>query len=410
MQETRRDPVWPTLAVAGLFALCVVWGQHLDPRTLQLDAPPLVGHWDVRVGLRTAVPVAVAVGLWLVVPRVQQLAWRWALLASWAMGAVWAVALASTDGADGFTKPLLLEDDYLHDLPRVGGDYLRTFTDHVQSGPGQWANHVAGHGPLVLLVLKGLSLLGLTGPWPVAVLFIAAGTSACVAVLLTVRRMVDEATARRALPFVALAPGLLWVATSGDALFLGVIAWGIALCALSRPVVAGVVLGLSLFLTYGALPFGLLALVLLRRPLPLAKAAAGVLAVVGAFAALGFWWLDGLHQTYLRVHAGAGGYRPLHYFVLANVAALAVALGPAAPAGLARLRRGNRLLLLVAPLLVGLLVADVTGTMRAEVERIWLPYVPWLLVATATLVHPRRWLALQLVSALVVQLVLRSKW
>ena len=410
MHLSRRDPAWAAVVAAGVFAVAVVWGQHVDPQLRQLDAPPLVGHWDVRLTWRALLPAVAAVALWAAAPRVAALPWRRAVLAAWASAGAWAVALAQTDGAAGFTKPLLLADDYLHDLGRVDGDYLRTFTHHVQSGPGQWANHVAGHGPLVLLVLKALDALGLSGPWPVAVLVVAAGTSACVAVLLAVRAVVDEQTARRALPFVALAPGLLWVATSVDGLFLGVTAWGLALCALSRPVPGGLLLGLSLFLTYGALPLGLLALVLLRRPGRVLRAAVAVVAVAGVFAALGFWWLDGLHQTYLRVHAGAGGYRPLQYFVLANLAALAVAVGPAAAAGLRALRRTDPVWVLVGPLLLGLLVADVTGTMRGEVERIWLPYVPWLLVPAARLAHPRGWLALQLAVALVVQLVLRSKW
>lgn len=410
MELSRRDPVWPALAALCLFAGSVAGGYLVDPRLRQLDAPPLVGHWDVRISPRVLLPLVAGLALWQVAPRVQALPWRRCLLAAWGMAGLWAVALAATDGADGFTRPLLLKDDYLHDLGRFDGSFLSTFTQHIQSGPGQWANHVAGHPPGVPLLLKGLDGIGLHGAWPAAVLFIAAGASATAAVLVTVARVADEATARRALPFVALAPGLLWVATSADALFLGVTAWGLALCALKRPLAAGLVLGSSLFLTYGALPLGLLAFVLLRRPLPLVKAAAGVLSVVALFAVLGFWWFDGLHQTYLRVHAGAGGYRPLEYFAFADLAVLGVAVGPAAFVGLRALGRSHPLWLLVGPLLVALLVADGTGTMRGEVERIWLPYVPWLLAPTALLAHPRRWLALQLVLAFVVQLVLRSKW
>ncbi len=410
MEPTRRDPIWPALAALGFFAATAAAGYLVDPRLRQLDAPPLVGHWDVRVSPRVLLPLFAGSVLWQFAPRVQALPWRRALLTAWGMAGLWAAALAATDGADGFTRPLLLKDDYLHDLPRIDGSFLSTFTQHIQSGPDRWTTHVAGHPPGIPLLLKGLDAIGLAGPWPAAVLFIAVGTSATAAVLLTVARVADQETARRALPFVALAPGLLWVATSADAFFLGVTAWGLALCALRRPFSAGLVLGASLFLTYGALPLGLLAFVLLRRPVPLAKAAAGVVAVFALFASLGFWWFDGLHQTYLRVHAGAGGYRPLEYFAFADLAALGVALGPAAFVGLRSLGRRHALWVLVGPLLLALFVADMTGTMRGEVERIWLPYVPWLLVPTALLAHPRRWLALQLVLAFVVQLVLRSKW
>lgn len=407
---TRRDPLWPAAAAAGLFVVAALWGQQLDPSKLQLDAPPLVGHWDVRIGALVTLPVVAGLLLLYVTPRVQELPWRRALAAGWGMSALWAASLAATDGADGFTKPLRLTDDYLHDVGRVHGDFLRTFTSHVPNGPGKWTTHVGGHPPGVLLLLKGLDAIGLGGAWPEAVVFIAAGTSATMAVLLATRAVAGEQVARRALPFVALVPGVLWIATSADALFLGVTAWGLACCALGRAFLGGLLLGVALVLSYGVLPLGLLALVLLRRPLPVVRAALGVIAVLGTFALLGFWWLDGLHATYQRVHAGAGGYRPLEYFVVADLAALAVAVGPAAFVGLRALGRRHPVWTLVGPVLLGLLVADLSGTMRAEVERIWLPYVPWLLVPTAVLAHPRRWLAVQLGLALTVQLVLRSKW
>ena len=49
---------------------------------------------------------------------------------------------------------------------------------------------------------------------------------------------------------------------------------------------------------------------------------------------------------------------------------------------------------------------------KAEVERIWLPFVPWLLLATAAL--PPGWrragLALQVAAALVVQHLVYTSW
>jgi hypothetical protein len=78
--------------------------------------------------------------------------------------------------------------------------------------------------------------------------------------------------------------------------------------------------------------------------------------------------------------------------------------------GLRSLVRGDRLWWVVAPVLAGVLVADLTGTTRGEVERVWLLFVPWLVVAAARVRHPRPWLAAQLATGLAVQLVLRSKW
>jgi hypothetical protein len=411
--ETRaqaRDQAWPAAAAVLLVVVAGVWGRQLDPHTLQLDAPPLVGVWDLRLSLKVLLPVVVGVGAWQAAPALQQLPWKRLLGASWLLAIAWSVSLALTDGVNGLRGPLLSRDEYLHDVHKsYPGGFLPTFTQHIVDGD-RWTTHVGGHPPGLLLLLKGLDRVGLSGPWPLVILFVGAGTSAVVAVLLTVRTVVDEQTARACAPFLALAPAAIWVAVSADALFLGVTAWGVALLALKRPVAGGLVLGASLFLTYGALPLGLLALAVTRRWKSLIPAAAGVLAVVLGFALAGFWWLDGLQTTYTRVHAGAGGYRPFTYFVVANVAALAVAVGPATAVGLRRLSRRDPLWWLVGAALVGLLVADLSGTARGEVERIWLPYTPWLLVATARLRDPRPWLAAQLAIGLVVQLVLRSKW
>ena len=58
------------------------------------------------------------------------------------------------------------------------------------------------------------------------------------------------------------------------------------------------------------------------------------------------------------------------------------------------------------------LAADLSQMSKAEVERIWLPFVPWLLISCALL--PERWrrvgLAVQVVTALVVQHLLFTGW
>jgi hypothetical protein len=129
-----------------------------------------------------------------------------------------------------------------------------------------------------------------------------------------------------------------------------------------------------------------------------------------AFAVGGFWWFDGLLQTRDRVASGAAGQRPYSYFLFANIAALAIAVGPATVAGLSRLDRGLRWL--AVPALLGIGFADITGLSRGEVERIWLPFMPWLIVAGALLParQHRAWLAAQLVVGLSVQTVVVSLW
>ena len=58
------------------------------------------------------------------------------------------------------------------------------------------------------------------------------------------------------------------------------------------------------------------------------------------------------------------------------------------------------------------LIADATQMSRAEVERIWLPFVPWILLSCALL--PERWrrrgLVLQLAVALAVEHLLQTGW
>jgi hypothetical protein len=59
-----------------------------------------------------------------------------------------------------------------------------------------------------------------------------------------------------------------------------------------------------------------------------------------------------------------------------------------------------------------ILVADLSQMSKAEVERIWLPFVPWMLLGTALL--SERWrrvgFAGQLGFALVVQHLLFTGW
>ncbi len=390
----------------GLWAL--VWD---NPR-LDLYAPPFAGHYGPRVGAWTVIPVLAAVLLYRSASWLVTLPWRWLLAGSTGAAVLWSVSLALMDGPAALRNPLLPSGEYLHDVPRVVGfaSFLHGFTATIAHGPHPWTTQVAGHPPLLLLVLAGLRAVGLGGPGPAAILFVGVGCTAVAAVLVTVREVVDEPAARACAPFVALAPAALWVAVSADALFMAVIAWGVALLTVRRGALAGgVVIGIALMLSYSVIPLGLLVLAVTRRVRPLAWAGLGVLVVLGFFWYFGFFYPDGLDQTLVRVRAGDGGSRPYQYFLVANLAVLAVALGPAGVTALTTWTRGS-LAWLVAPVLVAVAVSDLSGASRGEVERIWLPFVPWLLVATARLPRSRQWLGLQLGAALVLDALLRAKW
>ena len=151
----------------------------------------------------------------------------------------------------------------------------------------------------------------------------------------------------------------------------------------------------------------------LRRPYDsesLLTVAVGVACVLAAFAAAGFWWPDGLAATSDLYHGGNAARRPYAAFGLISLAAFALALGPAAAAGAARLR-DRRVWLLVGAALLSVGAADLSGLSRGETERIWLVFVPWVGLAAAALVVRRRaWLAAQLALAIALQAGVRSPW
>ncbi len=428
-RDRRRLATTSLAALAGWAALVVVahlWGRQLldAGHRLQLGldggAPPLVGALDLRLGARALPGFLLATGAVIWGPALAvRLGWR-RLLAAAALGAAgFALALAVIDPG-GATQPLLGRGEYLHDVSRVGSPlaFLEGFTDRLAG----YHTHTQGHPPGMLLVLWTFDRLGLAGAGWTAALVIAAGAAAVPATLVAVRAVAGEAPARAAAPFLVLAPAAIWVATTADALYMGVIAAGIALLALAgaigRPrsealaAGAGLVLGTACFLSYGAVlaaPIAGAVALAQRRWRPLLIAAAAALAVAGVFAAAGFWWPDGLGATRTAYVAGVAGRRPYGYFLVANLAAFALVAGPAAAVAVTRLRPG-RMGLLVGGALLAVVLADLSGLSKGEVERIWLPFAPWVLAATALLGGGRGWLGLQAGAAVALAVSVRTPW
>lgn len=376
---------------------------------LPLDGlPPLYAHArPPPPGI--VLPIAAAAGLVMALPGIAAgRAWRTLLAVSWPLAALWALALAASDGLDAIAAPLDQPTEYLVDVPSVGDDpvaWVGGFTDAL---PG-YATHVKGHPPLPVLLLWALDRIGLHGPGWAAALVIAVGASAAPAIALTVRSLADEEAARRALPFLILAPYALWVATSMDAVFLGVGAWGVAFLARRRSFLAGLLLGALPYLSYGLVPFAVipLAVAVLRRPSWTALAL-GLAIVPAGFTLAGFWWPDGAHATQRAWAAGAGSDRPYAYFLGGDLAVLGLLTGPAAIA--ARHQRAA-VRVLVAAALCAVIALDLSGVTRGEVERIWLPYAPWIVLAAAGHRPPARaWLAAQAGTAVLLQALAASPW
>lgn len=429
-EPTVRTAHVPAAAAIGALVVLVAAAHLVGTASwagrLSLGAAPLIGRWDLAITSRALVPVSVGTVLVAGLPlAADRLPWRSLLLSAWVGSGLFALSLAAVDGRAAVSEPLATGFEYravLDDIDRLGaGRFLQRFVTDLPGHP----THVRSHPVAAPLAFWLPEQVGLRGAEWSAALVIVVGTSVVVSVAVALRSVVGESIARRAVPFLAVPPALVWVATSADALIAGVVAASVALTALATArldrrgdllgLAAGVVAALALHLSYGAVLMLLPALVVVvvgRRPRTAVAAALGAAAVTAGFVAAGFWWFDGLAATRAEYVAGAGGYRPFWYFAtLGNPAAFALTLGPAVVVALVRLR-DRRLWLLVGGALAGVVLADVSGMSKGEVERIWLPFVPWLAASTAALPHRscRWWLATQVGLALALQLTLESPW
>jgi hypothetical protein len=458
-----------TLGAALTWALLVVVALVVSQRTVGrvedagLAAAPFDGHWGWKIGWRLLPAAVVGLAMVHLAPRLAvRLPWRALLVAAGTATVVWAVVLAASDGWERVSAPLASEHEYLAAVDQIDDprEFVRTYTERLDDYPV----HVRGHPPGMTLLVWGLDRVGLGGSgWAAALTLTGAGV-ATAATLVAVRSVAGSAAARRAAPFVAVAPAALWFGTSADALFAGLGAVGSALLiAAKKPhlhLAGGAVLALTLHFSYGAALLLVIpaAVLVWRRDLrPLIPAMAGAGLVTALAVATGFWWFDGLASTRHFYVIGISQYRPyLATTFVTNPAALALAVGPAVAAGLWSLRtqlevqrighlfmdsaaepprgQATRAFPLLAPKALGLLrslrsahwspavlplaalagivVADLSGFCKGEVERIWLPFMPWLLTATAVLPDDRArlWLGAQATLAVVLQAALRSPW
>jgi len=424
----------------ALIAVSVLWGRgyQSDRPQIFLGAAPLVGRdfrdgWDWRfgwglvgAGLEAVVVVVSVVRGWWWHARL-----RWIVAASSTGAGAFALLLALTDGADGVLYGAVHRTEYLSNLAIAppAAEFVRTFVERIDD----YSVHVRGHPPGFVLALKAMDDIGLGGEWPTALLSVVATIALPAALLVTLWSVVDADCVRRVAPLLIVAPYLLWMVTSADAVYTAVGAWGVAACAVGlrirgrRAAVAWLVGGLSLgwllFLTYSGavfllLPITIAAAVRRRGATGMGGIGAtilGAVVVTAAFTAAGFWWFAGAAETRLQYWAGTAQFRTWTYFGLANLAVALIAMGPATFAGLLRLR-DRRVWVVVAGGLLALLASHLSQYTRAEVERIWLPFYPWIAVAGGALMSassrlaPAAWVGAQAAAAVVLQAALVSKW
>jgi hypothetical protein len=410
--------------MVALLVVVHVWGRWLQARglTLFVNLPPLVGHLDLRLAWQALAAPSLAVAAFVWGPRLARgLSWRRLLWVAFAAAGAWAVSLALTEGVAGFLRSPTSPRDYLHDVPLIDSPlaFLRTYVDEID----RYATHVRAHPPGMVLLAWTIVRAG-GGPAWLGALEVASAASAVPAALLALRALSGEDRARAAAPFLAFAPAAVTIASSGDALFTGMGAWAVALVVLAitrddrrgdaLAIGGGVLFSAVAFLSYGLVLLAIVPLAVAaarRRWRPIALALLAAVPVFLAFLAAGFWWVDGLLATRVEYLESVARHRPYGYFLVANLAAFSLILGPATVAGLAMLRTRSTWLL-VGGALVAVALADLSGMSKAEVERIWLPFAPWVLLATSALPRPSRrtWLGVNVAFGLTLELVVWQPW
>ena len=443
----RADLVWTgIICTVVLIAfevphLHLSWLTPLVPQNPQQVHPlagtaPILGVWLPHRNWATlcAIVLALAVVAWGPTCA-RRLPWRPLVLVAWLVATAWTVSLTLIDGVRrGWVGRMNGTGGYLAQLPHGGGVHalVHGFAAHIPENSAQpWDISIAGNPPGALLTFFGLDQVGLGGPWWASALCVVVGASSAAAVLMAVRALGDEDLARRAAPFVALAPLAVWVGVSSDGYYAGVAAWGLALLAVAagrataHPVPvgfgAGLLLGWSVYLDYGLILLAIPAVaiaVAARNWRPVLAASAGALVVAATFSGLGFWWPHGLSLLRQRYWAGIAAARPFDYWVWGDLVALTCAIGIPAAVGLRRafdraaLARRSGLHVLLVSFVAVVLCADLSGLSKAETERIWLPFAVWLVAAPALL--PTRChrlsLAAQAAGAVVINSLVLTNW
>jgi hypothetical protein len=414
--------IWLLVVVAGRS-----WALRLMDEGVKivLFTPPVLGGIRHAIPWTIAGPITFAVLVIVVVPNiVERLRWRWIVASSTLAALGWWITLALVDGVGGLTRGLYWTPDYADAVSRAAAspsDFLHSYVPTLATQPIA----LRGHPPGFVLLFGLMDRVGLRGAcWATAVVLLV-GASAVSAVLITVRDIAGEATARRAAPFVILAPAAIWIATSTDALTMGTAAWVLALLVLAASrhdrvgdvcaAGAGLLAAFTVLQSYGLVLLAIPVIVVAfarHRVRPVVIAGVVALGAIATLALAGYWWLDGLFATTAQYHS-LDLDRPYGPFLVINLAAWALAIGPATAAGLA-ITRDRRLMVIVGGSAVAALAAGLSGLSNGEVERIWLPFTIWVVPAGAALWTSRRatrgWLALQAGSAVLITALIATNW
>ncbi len=437
---TRADPhpihadirsAWPRRRVGTLFvlvAVAVCAAGYLLPRygvRLGAPSPPFYGFFHPVL---TPWLAASAAGLGLLVLAAAKLAaapgrWFLALSAPLALSAQITVNV-TRHGPGELARPLtgrIGENDALASL--------HLFTRHPVGFLEQFASrvhdlglpiHVMGHPPGSTVLLGGLSAVGLAGPWPAVAAILAIGALAAPLVTLLGRELADERSARMATLAWVFAPSvLLENATSFDAVYATAgLATALQVVRHRRAAATAGAIACS-FLSYallGAIVWALLIVAAHGHPRRAARLAGWMLAGVVAssivlYVATGYDPIAAFRATSYAYAHGVSRHRPNWYWVVGDLVAFFVALGPAVALAFADQLSGRSRTAVVT--MAVLSIAALGGFSKAEVERIWLFAVPFVAVAAAPRLRdaePRLLLAGLALQALAVEVAVGTTW
>jgi len=388
---------WITVpAAAAVIVVGSVWDAPLG-----VTNPPFVARYDPHVDPLAAVMVLCFAGAVVLAPRL--LTARAFGLWAFAMTLVLRLALAAAGGAGvGITAwwevfdPARSYEAANEYLPALGGLEWgpRFFLDRFAETVPAYPVHVAGHPPGLLLTLH---TLGITSPGGMAALCIGVGALSVPLTYRLGRELLDERRARIAALLLAFAPGaLIFGATSADAVYLtlGLLAaWPLASRSWRARAVGAVALAVASFFAWSLLAVGAwAAIVTLRREgrraaLALSALCAAALLAFYAllYGATGFDPLGTLRATEDVYRAGIASMRPYWYWLLGSPTAFLVVLG--LPITWYALRARHTLALAIFAVIA---FAAVMGFTKAETERIWLFFAPFVCLAAASRDIPLR--------------------
>jgi hypothetical protein len=408
-----------TVVVAAL-AVPVVIGRLADT-PLGVTNPPFVARVDLHADPLVVVAVLCFAAAVAWAPRL--LTVRPALFAAstLALTLILRLALAAGGGA-GITAwwkvfdPARSFEGPNEYLPALGALHWgpRFFLDRFAETVPALPVHAAGHPPGLLLTLYAL---GISSPGGMAALCIGVGALSVPLTYGLGRALLDEPRARVAALLLACAPGaLIFGATSADTVYLtlGLLAaWPLIVPSWPWRAVGAAALAVASLFAWSLLAVGAWAAIVVWRRDGIRPAVA-LCALCGAalavfYAALhgftGFDPIGTLRATEDVYRAGIASLRPYWYWLLGSPAAFLLVLG--VPILWYALRRST----LAAAIFAVLAIAAALGFTKAETERIWLFFAPFVCLAAAASPLPLRpVLAALAVQALAYELVFDTVW